>query len=199
MLLLVIGLAIFMAFHLLPTNPTMRDGLAAKYGEHGWKVIFSVGSLIGFVLIVYGYGKVQDSAKNPILWDPPAWMSHVTATLMIFAMIFLVAAYVPSRIRTALKHPMLVAVKTWALAHLLANGDAASVLLFGSFLAYAVYDRISLKRRGKTGPGPQNVSALNDVAVIAGGLLLYAFFVFGGHAWLIGKPVPPYIDLLGMA
>lgn len=199
MLLLVIGLVIFMAFHLLPTNPSMRDGMVARYGEQGWKGIFSVGSLIGFVLIVYGYGKVQDSAKNPILWDPPVWMSHLTATLMVFAMIFLVAAYIPSRIRSALKHPMLVAVKIWALAHLLVNGDAASAILFGTFLAYAIYDRISLKRRGNTGPGPQNVSIVNDVAVVAIGLALYAFFVFGGHAWLIGKGVPPYIDLLGMA
>ncbi len=199
MLLLVIGLVIFMGFHLLPTNVSMRNALVAKYGEQAWKGIFSLGSLIGFVLIVYGYGKVQESGKNPILWDPPMWMSHLTATLMVFAMIFLVAAYVPSRIRSALKHPMLVAVKIWALAHLLVNGDLASLLLFGTFLAYAVYDRISLKRRGNLGPGPANVGIVNDIGVVVLGLALYAFFLFGGHAWLIGKGIPPYIDLLGMA
>ncbi len=199
MLLLIVGLIVFLGIHLLPTNPSLRDGLVRKFGEGGFKGAFAIVALIGFVLIIYGYGKVQASAKNPILWTPPDWMSHITLTLMPFAMIFLVAAYVPSRIRSALKHPMLVAIKIWAFAHLLSNGDAASILLFGSFLAYAVFDRISLKRRGDLGPGPANVSVVNDLAVVAVGLALYAFFLFGGHAWLIGIGIPPYVDTLGLA
>lgn len=186
MLLLVVGLLIFLGLHLLPTNVSLRDGLVAKFGEPAFKGLFAVGSLIGFALIVYGYGQLQGSANNPVLWEPPTWTKHIAFLLMIPAMIFLVAAYVPSRIRSALKHPMLLAVKIWALAHLLANGDAASLLLFGGFLAYAVYDRISLKRRGNLGPGPANVSVINDVAVVAVGLGLYLGMMFWGHGYLIG-------------
>ena len=113
---------------------------------------FAVVSLIGFALIVLGFHKLQlHPGKNPQLWDPPMWTRHIALALMLPAMIALVAAYVPSHIHTMLKHPMLVAIKIWALAHLLANGDLASLVLFGSFLAFAVYDRISVKRRGAPG------------------------------------------------
>ncbi|MEO1543207.1 MAG: NnrU family protein [Pseudomonadota bacterium] len=189
MLLLCIGLLLFIAFHLLPTNVSLRSGLVGKFGETGVKGIVVVGSLIGFLLIIYGYGKMQGSGKNPVLWDPPTWMAHISLLLMVFSMIALAATYIPSRIRTALKHPMLLAVKIWALAHLLANGDVASLLLFGSFLAWAVYDRISLKKRGNLGPGPANASVINDVAVIAVGLGLYLGMVFWGHGYLIGVGV----------
>ncbi|MEL7049781.1 MAG: NnrU family protein [Pseudomonadota bacterium] len=189
MLLLCVGLILFIVFHLLPTNVSMRAGLAGKFGEAGVKGIVAVGSLIGFLLIIYGYGKMQGSSKNPVLWDPPIWTQHITLLLMVFSMIALAATYIPSRIQSALKHPMLLAVKIWALAHLLANGDLASVLLFGGFLAWAVYDRISLKRRGNLGPGPSNASIVNDVAVIAVGLGLYAVMVKWGHAYLIGVGV----------
>ncbi|MEO1206981.1 MAG: NnrU family protein [Pseudomonadota bacterium] len=189
MLLLIVGLLLFIAFHLLPTNVSMRNGLAAKFGDNGVKGIVAVGSLIGFALIVYGYGKMQGSGKNPVIWDPPTWMQHITLLLMVFSMIALAATYIPSRIQSALKHPMLLAVKIWALSHLLANGDVASLLLFGSFLAWAVYDRISLKRRGNLGPGPANVSVLNDVAVVALGLGLYVGMVVWGHGYLIGVGV----------
>jgi uncharacterized membrane protein len=113
---------------------------------------------------------------------------------MVPVFIFLVAAYVPSRIKTSLKHPMLVAVKLWAFSHLLANGDLASVLLFGGFLAWAVADRISVKRRG---PGAGQIGALasakpgkySDLVVILLGLVLYGLFVWKLHALLIGVPV----------
>ena len=110
-------------------------------------------SLVGLTLIVLGFYKLHlHPGKNPILWDPPTWTRHMALALMLPAMIALVATYVPSHIHVMLKHPMLVAIKIWALAHLLANGDLASLLLFGSFLAFAVYDRISVKRRGDLGP-----------------------------------------------
>lgn len=191
MLILVLGLVLFLGVHLVPTAPDVRAGLAARYGEAAFKIGFSILSLIGFALIVIGYHKLQVmTGKNVQLWSPPDWTKHVAFLLMWPALIFLVAAYVPSRIRTALKHPMLVAIKTWALAHLIANGDLASLLLFGSFLAYAVYDRISVKRRGAPGPlGHAVGSAKGDVIVVLVGTALYAFMLFLGHGLLIGVPL----------
>lgn len=189
MMLLIVGLILFLGIHLLPTSPEMRDGLRERLGEGTYKAVFSVLSLAGFAIIILGYHKMQlHPGKNPILWDPPSWTRHIALLLMLPAMIFVVAANVPSRIRNAVKHPMLLAIKLWALAHLLANGDLASLLLFGSFLGYAIYDRISVKKRGALGPlgVKQPASAVNDVIVLAAGVALYAALLFGGHAWLIG-------------
>ena len=112
---------------------------------------------------------------------------------MLPAMVLLVASVIPSRIRTTIRHPMLSAIKIWALAHLISNGDLGGVLLFGSFLAFAVYDRISVKRRGALGPlgNAKPPSVVNDVIVIVLGIALYAALLFGGHAWLFGvSPLP---------
>ncbi|MFM1814107.1 MAG: hypothetical protein RLZ98_802 [Pseudomonadota bacterium] len=195
MLLLVVGLAVFILIHLVPTAPDIRRSFVERLGEGPYKLVFSLIALVGLVVIVMGYHKLQmDPGKNPIIWDPPIWTRHLNLLLMIPAMIFLVAAYIPSRIRTTLKHPMLIAIKTWALSHLLANGDLGSIVLFGSFLAWAVYDRISVKKRGG-GFGPLGTatasSPLNDVAVVLIGLGLYAFMIMWGHTWLIGVPVMP--------
>ena len=191
MLLLIVGLVVFFAVHLLPTVPDLRRGLIARYGEGAFKTAFSAVSLVGFALIVLGYHKMQVMpGKNPMLWDPPEWTRHAAFVLMIPAMILLVAAFVPSRIRTAAKHPMLAAIKIWALAHLLANGDLASLLLFGGFLAFAVYDRISVKQRAALGPlGERAGPARNDAIVVAAGLALYAFMLLWGHGVLIGVPL----------
>ncbi|MFN0217884.1 MAG: NnrU family protein [Hyphomicrobium sp.] len=189
MMLMIVGLLIFLGIHLLPTSPDVRNGLRGRLGEGAYKGAFSLISLIGLVIIVLGYHKMQlHPGKNPVLWDPPTWTRHIALALMLPSMIFLVAAQVPSRIRNAVKHPMLLAIKLWALAHLLANGDAASLILFGSFLAYAVYDRISVKRRGTLGPlgDKQPTSAINDVIVVGVGVALYAALLLGGHEWLIG-------------
>lgn len=191
MLILVLGIALFLAVHLVPTSPALRSGLAERFGEGPYKIGFSVLALIGFALIVIGFHKLQiNPGKNPVLWDPPAWTRHIAFLLMIPAMILIVAPFVPSRIRTAAKHPMLAAIKFWALAHLLVNGDLGSLVLFGSFLAFAVYDRISVKRR--PGAAPVAVASppvLNDVIVVGLGLALYAFLMFGGHGALIGVPL----------
>jgi uncharacterized membrane protein len=190
MMLLIVGLIIFLGIHLLPTVPEVRDGLRYRLGASVYKVVFSILSLVGFIVIILGYHKMQLhlGGKNPILWDPPVWTRHIALLLMLPAMILLVASNVPSRIRTAVKHPMLLAIKLWALAHLLANGDLASLVLFGSFLAYAVYDRISVKKRGALGPlgNKQPSSAINDAIVVAAGLALYAVMLLGLHQWLIG-------------
>ena len=189
MMLLIVGLVIFLGVHLIPTSPEIRAGLRARLGPGLYSATFSIVSLIGFAVIVMGYHKMQlHPGKNPVLWEAPLWGRHVALALMLPAMILLVAAYIPSRIRNAVKHPMLAAIKIWALAHLLANGDLASVLLFGSFLAYAIYDRISVKRRAATGPlgNAQPGSIINDVIVVGLGVLAYAAMLHGGHKWLIG-------------
>jgi len=188
MLVLVIGLVVFFAIHLVPANGELRNGLVARFGETGYKAIFSIVSLIGLVLIVLGFAKLQmHPGKNPQLWYPPVWTRHIAVVLMLPAMIALVAAYVPSRIHTALKHPMLVAIKLWALAHLLANGDLGSLVLFGSFLAFAVYDRISVKGRGALGPlGTKTGPWANDVIVLVLGTGLYVVFLLWLHQYLMG-------------
>jgi uncharacterized membrane protein len=188
MLVLVIGLVVFFAIHLLPAQTELRNGLVGRFGDTGYKAIFAIVSLIGLVLIILGFAKLQlHPGKNLQLWDPPLWGRHVALALMLPAMIALVAAYVPSRIHTMLKHPMLVAIKTWALAHLLANGDLGSLLLFGSFLAFAVYDRISVKRRHALGPlGAKTGPWFNDVIVLVLGTGLYVVILLWAHQFFIG-------------
>lgn len=194
MMLLIVGLILFLGVHLLPTSPELRAGLQARLGTNGYKAIFSLLSLAGLIVIVLGYHKLQlHPGKNPILWNPPEWTRHFAAGLMLPAMVLLVASVIPSRIRTTIRHPMLSAIKIWALAHLISNGDLGGVLLFGSFLAFAVYDRISVKRRGALGPlgNAKPPSVVNDVIVIVLGVALYAALLFGGHAWLFGvSPLP---------
>lgn len=190
MLPLILGLILFFAAHLVPTSPSLRAGLVDRFGATAYRIGFSALALAGFVLIVIGYHKLQIMpGKNPVLWDPPAWTRHVAFLLMVPAMILIVAAFVPSRIRSAAKHPMLAAIKFWALAHLLVNGDLGALVLFGSFLAFAVYDRISVKRRpGVTLPAPP-AGVMGDVLVVAGGLALYALMLIWGHGALIGVPI----------
>jgi uncharacterized membrane protein len=194
MMVLIVGLILFLGVHLLPTSPEVRAGLQARLGTNGYKAVFSLLSLAGLIIIVLGYHKLQlHPGKNPILWNPPEWTRHFAAGLMLPAMVLLVASVIPSRIRTTIRHPMLSAIKIWALAHLIANGDLGGVLLFGSFLAFAVYDRISVKRRGALGPlgNAKPPSVVNDVIVIVLGIALYAALLFGGHAWLFGvSPLP---------
>ncbi len=188
MMLLCVGLAILLAIHLLPANKELRDGLVARFGVVPYKVFFSLVSLAGLVLIVVGYGKMQAlvGSKNPILWYPPEWTKHVALVLMLPAMVLLVASVVPSHIRSLVKHPLLVGVKIWALAHLMANGTLAALVLFGALLAYAVFDRISVKRRGEVVAEPPT-SYVNDVIVVLAGLALYAGLLTWGHELLIGK------------
>lgn len=194
---LVAGLIVFFAIHLVPTQRSWRDGLIARFGASGYQGFFSLVSLVGLVLIVMGYGALSAAPArvNPQLWVSPSWMRHVTYLLMLPAMILLAAAYVPSRIRDAVGHPMLAAIKVWALAHLLVRGDLAAVLLFGSFLAYGAFDRISVKRRAALGQhtlgplGAQPGTARGDVAATIIGLAAYAFMLVVGHSLLIGVPL----------
>ena len=194
MLTMIVGLVIFFAIHLVPAAPDVRRSLVDRMGEGAYKGLFTVVSAIGLAVIVYGYSKLYlTPGKNPVIWTPLHGMRHVAMTLMLPAFILLAAAYIPSRIRTMAKHPMLAAVKLWALAHLLVRGDLASMVLFGSFLAWAVFDRISVKRRGG-GQGPLGTATGGiggDVAAVVVGIGLYAFMLLWGHARLIGVPLIP--------
>ncbi|MFM9940038.1 MAG: NnrU family protein [Hyphomicrobiaceae bacterium] len=193
MILLLLGLLIFLGIHLVPTQPTLRQGLAARFGEGAYKGLFAVIAFAGLALIVLGYHKIQLApGKNPVLWSPPAWGRHVTMTLMLPVFILLIAAYLPGRITAAVRHPMILAVKLWALAHLFVRGDAASLALFAGFLAWAVFDRISLKRREAAGlVVPKSGPVLNDVIAVIGGLVLYYIMMKWGHPALIGVRVIP--------
>lgn len=193
MALLIGGLALFFVVHLVPMLPSLRAGLMRQLGAGPYRGLFSLASIAGLVLIVMGYGQVQGLVRgNPELWTSPLWIRHLVLLMMIPALVLLVAAYVPSRIRTAVGHPMLTAIMIWAFAHLLANGDLASLLLFGSFLAFAVVDRVSVAARGATGPlGNASGGVMQDVLAVMGGLALYALILLWGHRLLTGVPLLP--------
>ncbi len=181
---LIIGLLLFLGMHSVAiVAPAWRDRMAAQLGL-GWRAIYAVISVIGFVLIIRGYAAARLTPE--VLYVPPAWTRHATMTLMLPVFPLLLAAYLPGRIKTAMKHPMLVATKLWALAQLMSNGMLADVLLFGGFLLWAVADRISLKRRPprplKTAPA----AAYNDWIAVIAGLALYGLFVSWAHTRLIG-------------
>lgn len=187
MILFLLGLVLFFGVHLVPAFPGSRADLRLRFGEPTYKIAFSIISLVGFALIVIGFGEARMASWNVVLWMPPVWIKHVVFLLMVPAFILIVAAYVPSRIRTAAKHPMLLAVKIWAFSHLLANGDLAGVILFATFLAYAVFDRISVKKRGALGPlGAARGTLQGDIIVVVVGLVLYGLMLKWGHAYLIG-------------
>lgn len=189
MITLVAGLIIFLGVHSVSIiSEPWRDGIVAKMGLGPWKGLYSVLSLIGLILIVVGYGAARDT--TPVLYYPPIWLHHLSLLLLAPLFILLAAAYLPGRIKQAVKHPMLTAVKLWALAHLLANGSLADVALFGSFLLWAVLDRISFRRRvARAIPGAPP-SPKNDAIAIGAGLLLYLAFLLWLHKLLFG--VSPY-------
>lgn len=184
MTLLILGLVLFLGIHSVSiVAPAWRDKQAAR-SEMGWKGLYAVVSIVGFVLIVYGYGEARQT--TPLLYAPPTWMRHVAMLLLVPVFPLLLAAYLPGRIKTATKHPMLAATKLWAVSHLMANGTLADVLLFGGFLVWAVADRISFKRRTQRPIPGAPPSAANDVIAIVAGLALYGLFVWRAHAWLVG-------------
>lgn len=191
MALLIVGLILFFGAHSLAiVAPAWRQRMIDGGGEGRIKGLVSVISLAGFVLLVWGYGAARP--VTPVLYTPPMGLKHFSLLLMLPVFPLLVSTYLPGRIKAAVKHPMLTAVKTWSLAHLLSNGTLADVLLFGSFLAWAVVDRISIKRRGGK-PAPAAGTIVNDVIAVVVGLGLYVAFIFGLHQWLFG--VPPIASL----
>ena len=185
MLTLILGLALFLGVHSVSiVAPSWRDHVARRLGIFGWRALYAVIAVIGFVLVIRGYAAAK--LEPVVLYVPPAGLRHLSAVLMLPVFVLLLAAYLPGRIRTATRHPMLLATKLWALAHLLANGMAADVLLFGGFLVWAVLDRISLKRRAPPAIQGALNSRFNDAIAVIGGLVVYALFVTRWHAALFG-------------
>jgi len=184
----ILGLVIFLGAHVFVTMRDKRAALVAKTGEWPYRGLFSLVSIIGVVLLGYGFAVYR--AAGPItLWDPPAWTHHIVEALMWPASIALVAAYIPGNIKRILKHPMLVGVKTWAVAHLCANGDLGGIILFGSVLAWAVYDRITLKHRSDSGGPPIPIGGgINDIIAIVVGTIVYLALGFVFHPVVIGVP-----------
>ncbi|OOG22771.1 NnrU family protein [Thioalkalivibrio denitrificans] len=188
MLTLIAGLVIFLGVHSVAiVAPGWRERMVARMGLLPWMAVYSVIAVVGLVLIIQGYAMARQAPV--VLYWPPVWLRHIALLLMIPVFPLLLATYLPGRIQARVRHPMLAAVKLWAVAHLLANGMLADVLLFGGFLAWAVVDRISLKRRNPPSPPGLPPGALNDAIAVVGGLAVYVAFILWLHAWLIGVPV----------
>ncbi|MEM6667140.1 MAG: NnrU family protein [Pseudomonadota bacterium] len=193
MFVLILGLIIFFGIHSSRIfAEDARTNFIAARGENNWKGVYVVASFIGLGLMVWGYGMARE-AGPVMVFDAPVWTRHLNYVLMLPIFVMLISAYFPGRISAALKHPMLVAVKLWALGHLLANGDLASLLLFGAFLAWGVMDRISVKRRPVTAGGPPRApaSGANDIIAIVGGLGFYVAFMLWLHQVVSGVAIWP--------
>ena len=184
MIYLVLGLVVFLGVHSISiVAPLWRDRIAARFGN-GWRGIYSLISIASFIVIVWGYGIAR---RSPVmLYAPADWTRYITAALMLPVFTLFLAAYLPGRIRVTIKHPMLLGVMLWAAAHLIATGMLANVVLFGSFLAWALADRISFKWRTQRSIAAAPTTKLNDAIAVAAGLLLYVVFEHWLHLRWIG-------------
>lgn len=188
MVVLIVGIILFLGVHLLRVvAPGLRQSLVDAMGANAFRGVYSIVSILTLVLLIYGFSVAR--YETSVLYSPPVWMAHITITLMLLALICLAASLLPAgHIAAKTKHPMVLSVKIWALAHLLANGDSASVLLFASFLAWGVILRISLKRRQRAGELVLRpfVSAKYDLYAVILGLVAWLLILFKLHEWLIG-------------
>ncbi len=183
---LLAGLIVFLAAHSIRiVAEDWRTRTINRLGAHAWKGLYSLVSLLGFGLIVWGYALAR--TESGLVWNPPQWTRHVAALLTIPAFVLLTAAYVPgNRIRAAVGHPMVLGVKIWALAHLIANGRLADLLLFGSFLLWAAFNYRAARARDRRSGTRYAVAPGRDAAVLVGGLALWALFALWLHRVLIG-------------
>lgn len=192
---MILGLALFLGAHTVPAQRELRGRFISAMGEGTYKLFYALVSLLGLVLIAWGFSHYRAAGMIDV-WEGAVSpktlviLKHITLALMLPAVILVVAAFLRGHIYTALKHPMLAGVKLWAAAHLLANGDLGSIILFGSFLGWAVFDRISLKRRSDAGAPPIPVGGWgNDMIAIAIGIVAYLALAFAFHPVVIGVPV----------
>lgn len=183
---LVLGLVVFLGAHTFVTFRAQRAALVARLG-HGYRALFALVSLVGLVLIIWGFRQYRASEWIQI-WNPPAFMRHITVALMLPSVILVIAAYLPSHIREKTKHPMLAGIKAWAFGHLLSNGDLGGILLFGSFLAWGVYARIAEKRRTDAVPKAKPTGWTNDAIAVALGIVLFLAIGYVFHP-MLGVPV----------
>ncbi len=188
MLILILGIVLFIGVHVFATLRGPRGALIDRYGLSAYKSAYSLVAGVGLLLIIWGFSRYRAEGIVQI-WDPPTWTRHLAMPLVWFAFVAIASRRAPaSRIRGALRHPTLVAVKSWALAHLLANGDLGGMLLFGSLLAFAVYDRIAVKRRGDPGAPRLDAFTRGDAIALAVGTALFALVLYL-HPYLFGVAV----------
>ncbi|HEU0149683.1 MAG TPA: NnrU family protein [Bradyrhizobium sp.] len=189
LLVMVVGLVLFLGAHVFTTQRKVRARAIAGVGEGTYKIIYTVVALAGLALICWGFSQYRADGWIQ-LWTPPKALKHLNVALMLPAVILVVAAYLRGHIYARLKHPMLAGVKLWAFGHLLANGDLGGIVLFGSILAWAVYDRISLKRRADAGGPTIPVGGIgNDVIAVVVGIIAYLALAFAFHPVVLGIPV----------
>ncbi len=191
MLILLIGLFLFLGVHSIRlAGDGLRDRLRTQFGAGGYKAGYSILSALGLVLIIIGYGDARTATSY--VWSPPVGLRHVATLLTLVSFVMLTAAEVPRNgIKRALRHPMVLGVKVWAFAHLLANGSVAAIILFGSFLVWAVLDYRSARRRDRAAgfSTPADTSAAMTALTVVIGVVLWVAFALWGHGWLIGvKP-----------
>lgn len=187
MLIMIIGLFLFLGAHSVRiVAEDWRNRQISQRNESVWMGIVSIISLLGFVLLIWGYSQAR--IEPTIIWQPPLWTRHLAAVLTLPAIILLVAAYVPgTKIKTMVGHPMILGVKLWALAHILANGTLTDIILFGSFLIWAVLDYRASKRRDKaTGNKYLSVGISRDIIAVTVGVISWAIFALILHKWLMG-------------
>ncbi len=189
--ILILGLIVFLGAHTFVTARAMRAAAMARLGKFYW-LLFALASVGGVALIAWGFGLYRRTGWIDV-WYPPQALRHVTIGLMLISVILVVAAYLPGHIKQWTKHPMLAGVKIWAFAHLLSNGDLGSIVLFGSFLAWAVYARIAVKRREAAGEITNirgvDRSWTNDAIAVVLGICIYLALGYTFHPALIGVPV----------
>jgi uncharacterized membrane protein len=186
---LVLGLLIFLGVHSVRVVADgWRTRMIARWGLWPWKGVYSLISLAGFVLIVWGYGMTRGQAE---LWLPPPWLRPVSSALMLVSFVLFVAVYVPrNRLKALVGHPMTAGTKVWALAHLLTNGRPGDVLLFAAFLVWAVLVFRAARRRDRAGgTKPPAGTTTGDVITLLAGVAVWFVFARYLHAWLIGVPV----------
>jgi len=184
----ILGLIVLLGVHVFVTLRDRRAALVSLIGEWPYRGLFSLASIVGILLIAYGFAAYR-AAGVITVWNPPAWTRHIVELLMWPASIMVAAAYIPGNIKRVLKHPMLAGVKTWAFAHLCANGDLGGMILFGSVLAWAVYDRITLKHRTDPGGPPIPIGGTrNDIIAIVVGTIIYLALGFVFLPVVVGVP-----------
>lgn len=186
--ILVLGLAIFIANHLFVTFRDARAAAIRSLGKPLYHSLFGLVSLIGLALIVWGFAQYRAGGWVQV-WTPPAFMRHVTVGLMLIASILIAAYLIPSHIKARAKHPLLAAVKVWAFAHLLSNGDLGGMILFGALLAWAVYAFVTAKHRTDVTLPVAPRGWKNDVAVLIAGIAIFLALGYWFHPHVIGVPV----------
>lgn len=187
MALLLVGLVLFIGIHSVRiVAPQWRESMMEQLGTRNWRLLHAVVALVGLLTIIMGYGYARYSATW--LWVPPVWTRHIAALLVLLAFIFLVIAMMPySKIKAKVGHPLILAIKLWAFAHLLSNGTSADILLFGSFLVWSVVNyAVSRRRDRKNGVVRTAPSVKYDLLALPIAVVAYGIFAFYLHVILIG-------------